>query len=50
MDLSELERHLNTPNVNAVSGSVMDVKGSGDLRPGKGDPDHYMRVVAKRPA
>ncbi len=49
MDLSELARHLNTPNVNAVSGSVVDVKGSGDLSPGKGDLDHYTRVVAKRP-
>lgn len=49
MDLSELERHPNIPNVNVVSGSVMDVKGSGDLIPGKGDLDHYTRVVAKHP-
>lgn len=33
----------------AVSGGVMDVKGPRDLRPGEGDPDHYVRVVEKRP-
>ena len=32
----------------AVSGGVMDVKGSRDLRPGEGDPDHYVRVAEKR--
>ncbi|RZN68395.1 MAG: aromatic ring hydroxylase [Candidatus Methanolliviera hydrocarbonicum] len=32
----------------AVSGGVMDVKGPRDLRPGEGDPDHYVRVVEKR--
>ena len=33
----------------AVSGGVMDVKGPRDVRPGKGDPDHYVRVAEKRP-
>lgn len=33
----------------AVSGAAMDVKGPRDLRPGKGDPDHYVRVAEKRP-
>ena len=33
----------------AVSGGVMDVKGPRDLRPGKGDPDHYLRIAEKRP-
>ena len=32
----------------AVSGGVMDVKGSRDLRPGEDDPDHYVRVAEKR--
>ena len=32
----------------AVSGGVMDVKGPRDLRPGEGDPDHYVRVAEKR--
>lgn len=31
----------------AVSGGLTDVKGPRDLRPGKGDPDHYVRVAEK---
>jgi len=33
----------------AVSGAAMDVKGPRDIRPGQGDPDHYVRVAEKRP-
>lgn len=32
----------------AVSGGLTDVKGPRDIRPGKGDPDHYVRVAEKR--
>jgi 4-hydroxybutyryl-CoA dehydratase/vinylacetyl-CoA-Delta-isomerase len=33
----------------AVSGGVMDVKGSRDLRPEEGDPDLFVRVAERRP-